>query len=351
MPTLASVNIDSGLLKKYNLKYVYEESPGIKRLKRGRGFSFIDINGNLIKDKKERKRLNSIAVPPTYERVWYCPLPNGHLQATGFDSTEKKQYFYHSYWEQLREMNKFSALLDFGDSLPSFRRKILENLNQFSGRLDKHIVLSAMARILDRTGIRVGNNFASELHNTYGLTTLKKKHVDYDDNYIHLEYKGKGGRDLIKDFYAPKVANIIENCAEIPGQRLFEYTDSKGHIFDIDSGDLNTFLKDTIGKEFSAKDFRTWRFNCFYIKELLKSLNKQEKVTLKSVLEGVANKSGNTPSILQSSYIHPGLIQVVKEENWEAVKKHQPEKYGLRKVENHLYHYLQTKHAEEALKP
>ncbi len=351
MPTLASADINDELLRKYDLKYVYEEKPGIRRKKRGRGFSFIDTNGQFITDKKERKRLNSIAVPPTYEKVWYCPLPNGHLQATGYDSTSKKQYFYHNYWEQLRDIKKFSAMLHFGEILPSFRRKILEYLNLFDGELDKSSVLSAMARILDRTGIRVGNNFASELHLTYGLTTLKKKHVECEEDYIHLEYKGKGGRELIKEFYAPKVANIIENCVEIQGQQLFEYADNKGNIFTVDSGDLNAFIKDIMGHEFSAKDFRTWRFNSFYITELLKQLRTGKRVTLKSVLGMVAKKSGNTPSILQSSYIHPGLIQVVKEENWEAVKKHQPKKYGLRKVENHLYHYLQTKHAEEALKP
>lgn len=350
MPTLASIDIKEDLLQHYNLRYVYEEKPGIKRLKRGKGFSFIDVNGQLIKAKEVRKRLLNIAVPPTYENVWYCPLSNGHLQATGYDSTAKKQYFYHNNWEQLREMNKFSAMLNFGESLPSFRRKILENLKLFDGRVDKLSLLSAMAKILDRTGIRVGNNFASTVHNTYGLTTLKKKHVDCENNTIHLEYKGKGGKELIKDFHAPRVTKVIENCVEIPGQRLFEYTDNEGTVFNIDSGDLNVFLKDIMGNKFSAKDFRTWRFNSFFIKMLLEQLKRGEKITLKSVLNSVTELSGNTPSILQSSYIHPGLIQVVKDENWQLIKPFEPKKYGLRKVENHLYNYLQTSHASDSLK-
>lgn len=350
MPTLASVDIDDELLEKYSLRYVYEEKPGIRRRKRGKGFSFIDNKGQLITDEKERERLNCIAVPPTYKKVWYCPLPNGHLQATGYDSTSKKQYFYHNYWEQLREIKKFSAMVCFGASLPSLRRKISEKLKIKGDEINKEIVLSAMVRILDRTGIRVGNNLASKLHNTYGLTTLRKKHIECDEDYIHLEYKGKGGRELIKEFYAPKVANIIENCVEIQGQQLFEYTDNKGNIFTVDSGDLNAFIKDIMGHVFSAKDFRTWRFNTLFIKKLTKEVKKSRKVTLKSILESVATRSGNTPSILQSSYIHPGLIQVVKEEDWSLIQKYEPKKYRLRKAENYLYHYLQTKHADEALK-
>lgn len=342
MHTLGATKIHPDQLSGYNLTYVYETDSGIRRMKRGRGFSFILPSGATIKDKKERARLLGIAVPPTYENVWYCPINNGHLQATGYDSTSKKQYFYHSEWEKLRELSKFASLKDFGDALPSFRSKIARNIKVES--LDKTNVLMAMARILDRTGMRVGSQTATTLNETYGLTTLEKDHVDLDESHVAIHYKGKGGVDLNKEMCDAKVANIIDNCVEISGQRLFEYIDDDDNHHPIDSGDLNAFLKDNLGQQFSAKDFRTWRFSCLFLKEALRLKNKQDldKVTLKAVLENVAEISGNTISILKSSYIHPDLLDIVRNDDWGLIDTNCETIRGLRKSETQFLNYLRT---------
>ena len=335
MAVLSSTKIDPAQLKDYDLTYVYEQNPGIQRVKRGRGFSFLSPDGTTIKDKSERERLLAIAVPPTYDKVWYCPIYNGHLQATGFDASAKKQYFYHPAWELLRETSKFSYMERFGEKLPAFRRRINRTLNDADN--EKEELLSAMSRILDKTGMRTGNESASQTNKTYGLTTLRKKHVDHDDAALHFEYKGKGGNELEKDLRDPKVVNIIDHCAEIPGQRLFQYLDSKGEKHSVDSSDMNIFLKDSMGEDFSAKDFRTWRFSCLFLEEALRLASKGAGVTLKSVLGRVSETSGNTPSILKSSYVHPGLM-----------KNDKDQLSGLRKSENRLLNYLKTKHASDA---
>lgn len=346
MPALFATKIDPEQLNEFELQYVYEEKPGIRRVKRGRGFSFLGPDGSLIRDKTERRRLLSVAVPPTYEDVWYCPLMNGHLQATGRDSTSKKQYFYHPQWERLREASKFSAMREFGQALPRFRRAIAVNLR--GEESSKRSIIAAMARILDRTGMRVGNDDATISNKTYGLTTLKKEHVERDGSVIHLEYKGKGGVELEKTLHDPKVSAILEECAEISGQRLFEYHDEDGVKHSIDSGDMNAFLKNIMGQKFSAKDFRTWRFSCLFIEETLRQRD-LDAVTLTSVLKAVAERTGNTPATLKSSYIHPGLLDIVREKSWGLLNSLEAETRGLRKHEALLLAYLETDHASHAL--
>ena len=353
MVGLSSTKIDSDHLETLNLIYVYEKKPGIRRIRRGRGFSYLDEGGNTIKCDKERTRLKAIAVPPTYENVWYCPLSNGHLQATGYDSTQKKQYFYHTQWEVLREVSKYSFMKSFAGMLPSLRRKVLGHLNDNdlkAGEIDREAVLAAMVRILDRTGMRIGSDKAALKNKTFGLTTLRKDHADYDSKYIHFEYHGKGGTDLHKDLYDPKVTQVIDYCAEIPGQRLFRYKAASGRICDIHSEDVNEYIKDFAGAGFSAKDFRTWRFNCLFIEKAIRLSQQTDKLTLKAVLEAVAEYSGNTPSILKSSYIHPGLIRLVKEDELSLLDLEPEGPAGLRKTEKTLLSYLHSKHAEDTLR-
>ncbi len=336
------------MLGQFNLCYVYEEEPYIKRVKRGKGFSYIDCNGQSIKDQDEIARLKSVAVPPTYTNVWYCPMANGHLQATGYDSKNKKQYFYHAHWAILREQSKFSSMIDFAQNLPKFRRVITQELKIIEGT--KEDILSAMCRILDRTGIRVGNETASSANDTYGLTTLLKKHEDHQGSAIHLDYKGKGGKEIERDFTDIKITEVLDYCAEIPGQRLFEYKDNKGVIHTIDSSDINKYIKHHMGDSFSAKDFRTWRFSCLFLKIALKHY-RADTATLKNILNDVSAISGNTPSILQSSYVHPGLIQAVKNNQFEFLTIEKEEINGLRKHENFLLNYTLTQHAQTALQP
>jgi DNA topoisomerase-1 len=335
-------------LKQQHLIYVYEEPPGIRRLKKGKGFSFLDVTGKTIRCAKERQRLLSVAVPPTYKKVWYCPRPNGHLQATGFDSNDKKQYFYHTSWAALRETRKYDRMCQFGANLPRFRRKVSSLLKDDVD--NKDTVLAAMARILDKTGMRVGSALATDLNKTYGLTTLRKKHLHREnDDEIYFEYKGKAGVDLETHLKDPDLIRVIDECADIPGQKLFQYRGEDGHVHAIGSQDMNEFIKTHMEGSFSAKDFRTWRFNCLFIEAILKHAD--QNPTLKSLLETVCETSGNTPSILQSSYLHPGLIQLAKDKDWGHLDRDTPDVRGLQKTETILLAYLNCPHAGKHFAP
>lgn len=340
-------NVTEKDLQALEIQYVYEEKPGIQRLKRGRGFCFIDPRGNVIQCPNEKDRLKRLAVPPSYTEVWYCPLPNGHLQATGLDANSKKQYFYHSAWELLRERTKFSNMENFARNLPAFRRKISYILNHPDEYPHKEQVISAMFRILDNTGIRIGSTVAEEINNTFGLTTLKKRHVDIDGNIVHLKFKGKGGKELEYDLNDMGVAEIIRDCEEIPGQHFFDYMDDDGVKHQIQSATINAYLKKHMDERFSAKDFRTWRFSCYFLAEALKVHMSGNKPTLKSVLDHVSEFSGNTPAVLKSSYVHPGLLNAVRDNNLQDFEKSKETLSGLQKIENILLNFLQTKDAQK----
>ena len=348
MGILGEDRITDDDIKAFNLQYVYEEKPGIIRRKCGRGFAYIDPAGAIIKCPKEKLRLKSLAVPPSYNNVWYCPLHNGHLQATGFDGSDKKQYFYHESWAVLRERTKFANMEAFGTALPAFRRKISYILNHPKEFAHKEQVLSAMFRILDHSGMRVGSKQAMAVNKTYGLTTLKKRHVDFDNNEIKFEFDGKGGAAqsfILKD---RAVADIIRDCEEISGQHFFDYIGEDGERHQVSSGTINAYIKEHMGAEFSAKDFRTWRFSAYFLSEALRQAGKEASVTLKSILSNVAEFSGNTPAVLQSSYIHPGLIDAVRKKNFKRLQEGGEGLNGLRQYENYLLHYLQSKDAKRA---
>lgn len=342
-------NITEEELKALNIQYVYEEKPGIRRRKCGQGYAFIASDGNSIQCPKEKLRLKSLAVPPSYDDVWYCPLPNGHLQATGLDTTNKKQYFYHSAWEILRERTKFSNMEHFARSLPAFRRKISFILNHPEEFSQREQILSAMFKILDNTGIRIGSVTAQTHNNTYGLTTLKKCHVDVKGRDIHLEFKGKGGRELEYDLSDANVAQIIKECEDIPGQHFFDYLDEQGERHKIQSATINSYLKTHMGQDYSAKDFRTWRFSCYFLNEALKIHSKGQNLTLKTVLDHVSEFSGNTPAVLKSSYIHPGLLECVRENNLQDLQISKENLSGLLKAENQMLNFLKSKTAQHAL--
>lgn len=334
------------------LIYVYEERPGITRRKRGRGFSFYDPNGEIIKDEKERARLMSLAVPPSYEDVWYCPLAKGHLQATGLDSNEKKQYFYHDVWTKLKSVHKFSKMEGFALRLPALRQKMRLALAEVEEdeRLDKTVLLYAMLRVLDRTGMRVGSVQAAENAHTYGLTTLLKHHLDSDGAVIHFSYTGKGGVDLEREFRDEKLASFLDQCAEISGQNLFEYIDAKGVPHYVTSGDVNNFIKMNMGDDFTSKDFRAWRFNFLFVEKGLKAFTRDKDYKLKDVMQDLTSLTGNTEAVLKSNYLHPGLYEAIKAKAYEDLLKNQSEKSGLLKSEQIVLGYLQTKDAVQALK-
>ncbi|MEC8012568.1 MAG: DNA topoisomerase IB [Pseudomonadota bacterium] len=329
-------------LSQCDLIYVQEEPPGIKRRRCGRGFSYIDKNGVVIRNEAEKARLKAIAVPPTYEDVWYCPLANGHLQATGLDSTSKKQYFYHVSWSELRNLCKYSLMTEFAEKLPSIRRKITEYMKLESH--DKNTILAVMIRLLDSTGIRVGSTNATEKHQTYGITTLKNQHVSFEDDELWLEYDGKGQVHQEKLISDKKVIALIQECVDIPGQTLFQY-EKHGEYYSLGSSDVNQFIQEHMGSAFSAKDFRTWRFSSLFLQEALRQ-KEADNVSLTSVLEAISKQTGNTTAVLKSSYIHPALLKLVKNKDWLQLNQEPEEKSGLRKVERILFEFIQSDYAK-----
>ena len=348
MPILNVQNLDKSVLAEFDLVYVEHESLTIKRVKKGKGYSFQDQNGKTVSDNNILDRLQSLAIPPTYTDALCCTVENGHLQAVGIDSTGNKQYFYHASWEKLREITKFTALHDFGDKIPAFRRKISKLLNADN---DRNRVLAAMFRILDETGMRVGGESSAKENKTYGITTLRKKHIDVVHGDIDFDYKAKGGVEVSLEIHDQRLADILEQCEEISGQRLFEYQDDDGKKQQIRSHHMNEFLKQSMGDQYSVKDFRTWRFSCLFLKFLLKALDGDAKITLKFLLDQTAEKTGNTPSILQSSYIHPGLIDIAKNPQTHGMflKTDEKLKGGLRHNEAIFLNYLQSDHAKNTL--
>ena len=337
-------DIDDKLLQNFDLMHVSEDDLNIARQVKGKGFCFYTSDGTLIANESEKQRLLNIAVPPAYTNVMYAQYKNAHIQAVGHDSNKKRQYFYHEEWEILRNVTKFSSLEAFGHKLPSFRRKIARDLK--SEDMPKIMVIAAMFRILDQTGMRVGSAKAVKSNQTYGLTTLNAEHIDVKENgEVAISYTGKGGVEITQNLSDKNIVEVLENCTELHGQSLFKH---EGGI--ITSTHINQTIKNHFGEQYSAKDFRTWRFSCLFLEKIIKLHKKDEsKIILKDVLEAVSQKTGNTPAVLQSSYIHPGLIDIAKNNSFKNLNINKISKAGLRKCEAVFLDYLTTKHAKESL--
>jgi DNA topoisomerase-1 len=350
MPILNAQTLDESVLDEFDLLYISEGDLTIQREPSGDDFIFRDNKGHQISDKKVIERLQMIGVPPAYRNALYCVHDNGHLQAIALDSNNNRQYFYHEQWEILRQKTKFTALADFGAQLPAFRDHIREEMKDD----DMHNrVMAAMFRVMDRTGMRVGSEAAAENHDTYGLTTLENTHIDRQGNTIHFEYDGKGGTHISTDICDASLMAIIDECIEIDGQHLFSYQAEDGTTGRVSSSTMNRYLKNQMGHNFTVKDFRTWRFSCIFLKYLWRAIEKGEgsDITLKSLLHNTAQETGNTPAILQSSYIHPGLITIAKspDKKKDHLQDDPPISYNLRHEERIFLTYLNSNHAVSSL--
>lgn len=331
--------------KRAGLTYVYDSDPGYTRRKRGKGFVYLDNDGNTIKDRKIIARLNKLAIPPAYEDVWICQAGNGHLQFTGRDERGRKQYRYHEKWREMRDKNKFGNMLVFGQNLPKIRRHVLEALN-LDG-LPKEKVIAAVVRLLDCTGLRVGNDAYSDENHTYGLTTIRKKHFDLHGKEIELDFPGKGGKVWRGTITDEKAAAVLAACDDLPGYRLFKYLGDDGERNDLHSGLVNEWLQAVTDEDITAKDFRTWHACVSFLEEAIAATCCAEGKTLKlkPVLKSVAEQLGNTPAILQKSYIHPDLIDLYRtgcflQKEWQPdVLEHIPN--GLKKHEGLMLNWLE----------
>lgn len=298
-------------LKQEDLRYISDKAVGFFRQKLGKKYQYYDLDGKKITDKKILKRIGDLIIPPAWKNVWVCPQKNGYLQATGIDDKGRKQYIYHPDWVKLSQQDKFSKLVDFGLNLPKIRQKINYDLQRRG--LDKEKILATVIWLLEHTFIRIGNEEYSKENNSFGLTTLRNRHVKINNTQVLFQFRGKSG--VINSFVVsnPKVVKTIKKCVDLPGYELFQFIDSEGNRRVIDSADVNKFLKDLTKDDFSAKDFRTWgatNLSATYFYQLgpfqnLKHLKKNISETVKKV----ATHLNNTVSVCRNYYIHPTVIK------------------------------------------
>ena len=288
------------------LVYVSDKDPGIARSRRGKSFIYTK-NGRKITKKSDLLRIRKLVLPHAWENVWICSLSNGHLQATGYDVKKRKQYKYHSLWSEFRNQTKFYQLLEFGKKLPTIREKLAKDLSRQGLPLEK--VLAASVLIMQETNIRVGNGTYEKLYGSFGLTTLKDKHVKINGNSVKFCFKGKKGIYHEVDLKSAKLARIVKQCRDIPGKELFQYYNENGERRSIDSGMVNDYIKNIGCDNFTAKDFRTWTGSVYAV-EAFKELGCCESETEKKkrtvqVLDIVARRLGNTRAVCKKYYIHP----------------------------------------------
>ncbi|MDP9688321.1 UNVERIFIED_ORG: DNA topoisomerase-1 [Pseudomonas mohnii] len=292
-----------------DLRYVDDTQPGITRRKLRGKFCYFDPTGQRIVDPQEIQRINALAVPPAYTDVWICSDPRGHLQATGRDARGRKQYRYHPRWREVRDSDKYSRLRDFGLALPKLRKQ-LETLLEAPG-LSRDKVMATVITLLDATLIRVGNTQYARDNRSYGLTTLRNRHVEVNGSAIQFQFRGKSGVEhqiTVKD---RRLARIIKRCQDIPGQNLFQYLDENGERHTITSADVNAYLQTLTGADFTAKDYRTWAGSALalaVLRELEWQPESQAKQHVVAMVKDVARQLGNTPAVCRKCYIHPAVL-------------------------------------------
>ena len=300
--------------RKAGLKYVIPKGPGIRRRASGNGFTYLDANDNTIQDTETIKRIHSLVIPPAWTSVWISPDPNSHIQALGRDARGRKQYRYHPAYRQIRDMVKFDRMRAFGRVLPRIRRIVGRDLNRRG--LPKRKVLAAVVKLLETTYIRIGNEEYAEENNSFGLTTLRNQHVQVLGEMLKFRFRGKSGQKHEITLEDPRLARIIRRCRDIPGSALFQYLDENGQPQSIESGDVNEYLREISGGDFTAKDFRTWGGTCLAAGFLLDKcaaegdpeLKQEIKSVLVDVVKDVAGKLGNKPATCKKYYIHPAII-------------------------------------------
>jgi DNA topoisomerase I len=290
------------------LRYVTDERAGITRRRRGRGFQYIAADGRTIADRAERARIDSLAIPPAWTDVWICPSPNGHIQATGRDARGRKQYRYHPRWREVRDETKYHRLAAFARALPRIRRRVDRDMRRRA--LSRERVVATVVRLLDETTIRVGNDEYVRENRSFGLTTLRERHVEVAGDRIRFRFRGKGGKVHDVDVEDSRVARVIRRCEELPGQDLFQYVDDDGEPVDVTSDDVNDYIQDAAGGDFTAKDFRTWTGTVLaaWTLDELGGTDGAPKKQLVSAIESVAKELGNMPAVCRACYVHPEVM-------------------------------------------
>jgi DNA topoisomerase-1 len=297
------------------LTYVSDGDAGIGRYKAGRGFRYVRAGGREVKDRAVLQRIRGLAIPPAWTEVWICPDRDGHIQATGRDARGRKQYRYHQRWREVRDRTKFGRMIELAQHLPRIRRMVSADLRRPG--LPREKVLATVVRLLEATGIRVGNDEYARHNGHFGLTTLLDKHVAILGAQMCFHFRGKSGKEHVVGLRDPKLARVVRNCQEIPGQRLFQYLDQDGSRHAIGSGDVNEYVRSVSGCDFTAKDFRTWAGTTLVTAALMAveepATAAASRREILSAIDGAAERLGNTRSVCRSSYVHPAVLDAFTE--------------------------------------
>ena len=308
-PSVIADSIEAA--KEANLRYVSDEQPGITRKPIGKNkFDFFDVKGKKIRDADTLARIRGLVIPPAWTDVWICPSSNGHLQATGRDARGRKQYRYHARYREVRDEAKYGKMIDFAKALPKIHAATERDLKKPGLKREK--VLAAVIRVMEKTLIRVGNEEYANQNGSYGLTTLHDKHARIRGKQVHFEFRGKSGKEHEIDLEDPRLARIVKQCQDLPGEELFQYLDADGNVVDINSADVNEYLRSIAGEQFTAKDFRTWAGTVLAAKALqaLETIDSKagRKKNIIRAVEAVAQRLGNTKAVCRKCYIHPAVI-------------------------------------------
>jgi DNA topoisomerase-1 len=300
---------------------------GIRRLNRGQSFSYVSAEGKPIRDRATLARIKALVIPPAWRDVWISRDPKGHLQVTGRDARGRKQYRYHPRWRAVRDENKYEKLISFAQALPRIRRRVANHLRRRG--LPREKVLAAVVKLLETTLVRVGNDEYAKINNSFGLTTMRDGHADVKGARGRLEFQGKSGIDREIDLRDPRLARIVEQCQDLPGQELFQYIDEKGAIHDVGSTDVNDYLREISGQDITAKDFRTWAGTALAAQALQEfedfDTAAAAKRNVTKAIERVAERLGNTRAVCRKCYIHPAIIDAYMDRSLVATLKQRAE--------------------------
>jgi DNA topoisomerase-1 len=338
------------------LRYVSDEQPGFSRQRKGEEFEYFDTKRKPIRDKQRLLRIKRLAIPPAWSDVWICPSPNGHIQATGRDARRRKQYRYHERWREIRDENKYDRLINFGKALPKIRRRVQKDL-ALRG-LPRAKVLATIVQLLERSLIRVGNEEYARENKSFGLTTMQDRHVDVKGSKLRFRFRGKSGREHEVDVTDRRIARIVSKLQDLPGQDLFQYVDDESKVRDITSQDVNEYLREIAGEDFTAKDFRTWAGTVLAAVALGSTgafkTKKQAKANIKDAIGAVAEILGNTSAICRKCYIHPAVLKAYLKGNCingfkpKTREELEPKGIDLASAQTAVLRFLQTSLSERS---